>query len=217
MTFPFGPGFPPAPVTPFYGMLNGVPGPGRISGVGAVYPPHWSFIDAIVTAMSTTSTRLYYIPYYVDQIFQFTGIKTRNQSAAQAGNTYRCGIYAINTTTFLPGALLQDCGEVTLTGAVAERTLASSFTPTYIGWHFLAIHANQVSSMAKSASSVNAATSGGYDGINMGYVFGIPALNGSYASFGAYYVDTAYGALASTAVAPTGIVIEAPSIAPYRT
>lgn len=194
----------------------GVPPLGTISGAAVLYPPHWAIVDSNeVATLTTTATRLYFIPYYFSEVVSFTGLKSRNSGAADNGKTYRCGVYQKSPTTNLPSTLIQDCGEVTLTGASAERTLATAFTPAYIGWHYLAFHANTGAVMVRMASQMPFSDAGIPGGISLSNAFGVSAAN--VRQFGAYYVDTAYGALASTAVAPTAVTNLSPVLMPYRT
>lgn len=199
------------------GTFAGVQPLGAFAGVGNRFPPHWATINSLGGGLATTATRLYYVPYYFNEMRAFTGLKSYNTGSGDNGETFRMGVYrAALLSSGLRGApstLLADCGQVTLTGAAAERTLASSFTPDYVGWHFLALHAN-------SAFSIAAIQNIGSSDVpnSMRNAFGNNAIVASgTASFGAFYVDTAYGALASTAVAPTAVTDLGPLVVPYLT
>lgn len=202
------------------GSFNGVKPLGAISGCGISYPPHWAVI--VTNGIATTATRLYYIPYYFEEVRAFTGIRTENFGAADNGDTYRCGVYQATLLSTGsrggPGALIADCGQVTLTGASAIRTLASSFTPAYVGWHWLAFATNLSATMSSMSNASSTAANGYGSPMYMGFgVSSISIATAGTQTFGALYVDTTYGALASTAVAPTALTAVAPTIAPYLT
>ena len=201
------------------GSFFGAPPLGTIAGAAVIYPPHWAVLDSAVTDLTTTSTRLYYIPYYFSEVVSFTGLKSRNTGTGDNGDTYRCGVYQKSASTNLPSTLVQDCGEITLTGAAADRTLAVAFSPAYVGWHYLAFHANQAATMHRMYSAIAISAAGISSGIGLSGAFGTAAIGNSAAvqGFGAYYVDTAYAALASTAVAPTAATPVAPTLCAYRT
>lgn len=204
------------------GVLGGIPPFGTVAGCACLYPPHWALIDDVVAALTTTATRLYFIPYYFQDIVAYTGIKTRNNGAGDNLDTYRVGVYQKSVSTNLPTTLIQDLGEVTLSGAAADRTLAVSFTPAYIGWHYLAMHFNQGSAMQRMLSALYTTNVGSVSGMQhiAGALFGTAGTSASVlgnGGFAAFYIDTAYGALAATAVTPTAVTSAAPSIYPYRT
>lgn len=202
-------------------LVLGAPPFKSLSGVGGIVPPHWGVIDYATIGFSTTATRLYYIPYYFSEIVTFTGLKMRNGGTGDNGEVLRLGAYQATTPNGgLPTSLIVDAGEITLTGAAADRTLASSWTTPYVGWGFLAYHANTAAQVVAISTRATISNVGQYMPNPATNVFGLGSLdvNSTTASgFGAYYVDTTYTALASTAVAPTGIVTVAPVVAPYRT
>ena len=203
------------------GAFNGVQPLGAFAGVNNQYLPHWGIVERS-TGLTTTATRLYYIPYYFNEMREFTGLKTRNNGAGDNTDTFRMGVYkaTLNSTGTrgAPSTLLVDCGEVTLTAAAAERTLASAFTPDYVGWHFLAFHANQAAAMSALQVNFYSSSVGTIVANTTKYSFG-GSVSNDFTALGvaAYYVDTAYGALASTAVAPTATTTIAPIVAPYLT
>lgn len=198
--------------TPF----DGAAAPFPISGVGGIFPPHWAALLTISTGLSTTATRLYFIPYYFPAIVQYTGLKTRNLGTGDNAKVFRMGVYQASPTTGLPSTLIVDAGEVTLSGAAADRTLATAWTPPYIGWGYLAHHANAIVDIANICDQT---TGSNVYNNQPNRLFGIgstqPSL--SAANFGSYYVDTTYGPLAANAVAPTAITNIAPAVLPYRT
>lgn len=175
------------------GPIGGAPLPKIMSGAGI--KPHIFQVDAS-SGLTTTATRLYYVPIYLPQIYTFAGMKTRNGNTSDNGDTFRMGLYA-EATAGGPGSLVNDCGEVTLDASAAIRTLSSSFSNTAIGWHYMAFHSNQavLINQMKVATANNVGSGGD----------GMPVLtfDVSAGAKAVLYVDTAYGALASTAVAPT--------------
>lgn len=204
------------------GKFGGIPSLAPFAGVAGLHPPHWAHLEHSIATMNTTATRLYYIPIYFEDIRAYTGIKSYNHGAGDNGDTFRMGVYQATLTSSgnrsSPSSLVADCGEVTLTGAAAERTLASAFTPAYVGWHYLAFHANQAANMRMMTNTTSVGADGQYHP-GLKYHFGATAVTNDYNAIGiaAFYVDTTYGALASTAVAPTGFVTQAPTCVPYLT
>lgn len=207
------------PTNAFYGAKAPIP----ISGVNGIWLPHWATIDTAV-GITTTATRLYYIPYYFPVTnLSYTGLKTRNTGAGDNGEVYRVGVYQASFTTGLPSTLVADVGEVTLTGAAATRTTASSWTAPYVGWGFLCLHANTACALQALSNVNSGGSAAGYVANTLARTMfptsDIDATTNAInaGTFAAYYVDTAYGALASTAVAPTAFTNLAPIVAPYRT
>ena len=157
------------------------------------------------TTLTTTATRLYYVLTYVWEARSFQGCATHNSGAGDNGDTYRTGIYTHSATNG-PTTLLHQFGEVTLTGAASERLQSSSFSVTTPGFYWLAFHANQAAAMARQRATTYQESGAGY-----GPPVWTPAFAGFVASPWAQVttmgiirsVDTAYGSLASTAVAPT--------------
>lgn len=180
------------------GPIYGAPHIGYDTGLA--YHPHYMLVG-VGAGLTTTSTRAYYMPFFVAEAVTFSSIKTVNTGAGDNGDTYRVAIYA-NDGTAGPGTLILDAGQVTLTGASAVRTLSVSIDLTAYGgsWVWVMVHCNQAASMGEMtavAATVGAqnmvASFGGFD-------FSVAAYD--YNKF-VRYVDTAYGAAASTAVAPT--------------
>lgn len=199
-------------------MLDGIPAFGPIAGVGAIFPPHWATLTN-ANALTTTTNRLYYIPYYFQAVRAYTGLKLYNNNTGDNGDKCRAGVYQFNATTGLPTSLVIDAGEVTFTGAAAIRTLAASFSPAYVGWHCLAIHFNAAVDMQWVSTLESLSAAGLAVGFPAKNGFGVstPVLGSGASTFGAYYVDTAYGALAANAVAPTAISTQGPGVYPYIT
>jgi hypothetical protein len=190
--------------------MGGVAPPKTMAGMG-MGP---AYAVATEAAITTTATRLYYIPIYFPRDESWAGIKTYNGGSGDNGETYRVGVYEEGANGG-PATLLVDCGEVTLNATWAVRTSASSFTVEE-GWYYFAVHHNAATSM--------------YGICNRQRVSGV-AYAGALSSGGSMpqfnppdnrevnvfpYVDTTYGALASSAVAPTASTQTAPSILAYK-
>ena len=197
------------------GSFNGVLPPIWMAGTHVF--PSWCIDDP--AALTTTATRLYYYPIYLDRVVAFAGARTFNSGAGDNGEVYRVGVYA-EATAGGPGALAKDFGEVTLTGAAALRTLASAWTNARPGWYYIAVHADSAFAIYAFRSIVSISS--------VGYVAtyiargSIGALNPGSAEWATpadgyqfMYVDTAYGALAATAVAPTNSTPAAPAVRLY--
>lgn len=197
-----------------YGLASGVALPKIMSGAGI--SPDYA-LQHVSNPLTTTATRLYYVPIYLDAITTFAGFKTYNSGAGDSGDVYRVGIYG-EATAGGPGALLNDCGEVTLTGAAALRTSASSFSNTSIGWHYLAFHAQDAAAMYSMSGRLGLSGVGLVNGAKTDALpqIGIPIVAAAANdSFPFLYVDTTYGALASTAVAPTASTQKVPIMQVY--
>lgn len=212
------------PFAQFGGALYGVNAPVPFSGVGGIFTPHWAQLD-ITNVFATTATRLYYVPYYFPSIgFTYTGLKSYNTGTGDSGDKFRLGVYTANLATGMPQSLVIDAGEATLSGSAAEITLAAAFAAPLKGWAWLCLHSRD--SLAIAPLSTRWAVTGVGNvtpNLAMG-MFGLAAIADGTASatppgaqFGAVYVDTTYGALASTAVAPTAISPRGPTVAPYKT
>lgn len=180
---------------------------------GANLGPHYVFTSATLTS---NANDLYYIPIYVPEIATWAGIKFQNSSAGDNTEVIRFGIYQ-EASGGGPGSLLADLGTVTLDASSAQRTLASSWTNTYIGWHYIAVH-------FQSATGVNACAAQATDS-SAGRVTptpsaGMPQITLSFSTYISasvfLFVNTAYGALASTAVTPTSSTTTAPYVLIYR-
>jgi len=193
---------------------------------GGVQPPKWMtgvergphYVADHPTGQATTATRLYYYPIYFDAPVSLAGCRTFNSSAGDNGETYRVGMYT-ESSNGGPGTLITDFGQTTLTAAAAVRTLVESCAIPSPGWYYAAIHFNTACSMYSYGAVVDPSAT------SVGFLFGTNArLIGSLSTIGfadpevpfAFYVDTAYGALASTAVAPTASVMKAPAIRFYK-
>lgn len=186
--------------------LFGITNTGFMGGAPPSYVTNWAYRPQgqyynQSTTVTTTATRLYYVPFRVWEQHTFSGVKTFNSGAGDTGETWRQGIYS--HTTSGPGSLLVDFGQGTLTAASAGRTLSASVSlAPGVYWH--AFHANTAAAWYAFTSSASAVGQFGYD---MQAFVGTPSwadgVTSSSAECNHLYVDTAYGALASTAVAPT--------------
>jgi hypothetical protein len=212
MTWPFPPSVGAPAVSAPNAPFNGTNTPTWQTGVER--GPNWVFDAA--AAMTTTATRLYYYPMYFDRAEVLAGVKTLNGGAGDNGETYRVGLYFDNGATGGPGTLAKDFGQVTLTAASAIRTLSNSYTMIAPGWYWIAVHHNTACSMAAFRAGVVA--SGVAPARNIGALNNTSTTDewqqGLLLPF--FYVDTAYGALAATAVVPTNSAAEAPAVRIYK-
>ncbi len=163
------------------------------------------FTTPIAGGTTTTATRLYYMPILIFKGHVFTACETFNASAGDNGEKYRVGIYTHGTAG--PGTLVGSFGEVTLTGAEAVRELTANVTVPKSGLYWLAVHFESATVMQCVNAANKQLTAAGYLPSMMpqallGYKSATTALTDPLNSM-TLYVDTTYGALASTAVAPT--------------
>jgi len=182
------------------GPMNGAPFPGYRTNV-AVWP---HYVTKAGATLATTATRAYYAALYVNEGATFASVRLSNQSSGESGNKLRVAVYA-NDGTSGPGTLIQDIGEITLTASVARRTITTTIDlSAYAGrWVWVMVHMKEASSMYDMRSSVTAGESTNGAGIFGSFEDGF-AGSGSSNAF--CYVDTAYGAAASTAVTPTNSI-----------
>jgi len=186
--------------------MQGAPFIGYHTGVK--YAPH--YIAKAGATLSVPSTRMYYAPYLVQEEVAFASIVTYNAGAGDNGDTYRLAIYA-NDGAVGPGTLIQDIGQVTLTGAAASRVLTATIDlRAYVGkWVWVMFHANQAIDM-EDMSCLPVAEYIPQIAIGFG-LLGDVGSTGSDLPRPFRFVDTAYGAAASTAVAPTTTTLAAPA------
>jgi len=193
------------------GPFNGVKPPNFVTGTRYTSPVAMN--DSAGT-LTTTATRLYYYQTYIWQARDFASIETENGGAGDNGDTYRVGVYTHGTSG--PDQLVKDFGEVTLTGAAAKRLLTpgAAMTIGAPGWYWFAFHANQAAVMVRCFGVGQMISLVGYRGVNTSSAFlgQITGTSDSTDNQFCRYVDTAYGALASTAVAPTAQTNLAPAI-----
>lgn len=185
--------------------------------VGSQRGPHWC-VDGSAS-FTTTATRLYYYPMYFDRAEILAGARTFNFGAGDTGETYRVGLYFDNGSNGGPGTLAKDFGEVTLTAASALRTLANSYSMVSPGWYWIAVHHNAATAMY-SFTAMLQVTAAGYILPNAARLIGSVTSTSEFGSPAStqpfWYVDTSYGALASTAVTPTASTDFAPAVRFYK-
>jgi len=171
---------------------------------GAYYlPVGYAQRDAAITC---TATRCSYVPLIIWENRTFSGVSVYNTSAADTGKKIRIMVFRDDLSTGGPGTLEKDFGEITLTAAAALRTLSSSWAAV-TGVYWLAFWSD-------SATNVEGMAPFDFQSI-VGYSLSpsiscfVGSLNapvtgdtGNLHTF-SHYVDTAYGAAPSTAVAPT--------------
>lgn len=155
--------------------------------------------------LAVAATRIHYTPFPVLEAgATFNRCYTYNQSAADTGEKYRTGVYADDGSAG-PGTLILSFGEVTLDGASSLRTQTISLDlSAYNGqivW--LAEHHESATSMFDmTCDTVAVGTPAAYFGPLLGSISN-SFLTAGLAFYPSRTVDTAYAALASTAVAPT--------------
>lgn len=184
------------------GSFGGVAPPLFLSG--KVYIPHWMFSSG--GTATVVANQIMYIPYFVPRTTTFAGAKAYNQGAGDNGKKMRIAVYG-EAAAGGPGALLKDFGEITLTAASAERTLANSVTLSGPAWVYLACNFDTTPAMFAMRPSFFSSNVGISTGLNFGHQFGSFGLQVSTTALsnmpGVDYVASAYGAFASTAVTPT--------------
>lgn len=170
-----------------------------------------------LSTISYSANDLIYIPIWISEISTWAGIKTRNGGAGDSGDVYRVGIYA-EASTGGPGSLIRDCGTVTLDASAAIRTTASSFSNTYIGWHYLAVHFQNAILMSHMVCEAQDSAVARYP-LNVA-AQAMPSISDAMNSWGGQspipFINSAYGSLASTAVTPTSTITSCPQIRIYR-
>ena len=185
-----------------------VKGGGSVTAAGAgppayvtswYYPPQCGAMDPGTTGVTTTDTRLYYIPIFIFQTHTFTNMAVYNSGAGDSGDDVRLGVYS-HHASYGPRTLEVDMGEVSF-GASAAKTEATAGTIALTkGWWWIAVHCNGAADMYAIRSRVASSMLW-----RLQADFGVPAVNSATLDCvnGFPYVDTTYGALATNAVAPT--------------
>lgn len=182
------------------GIALGATPPKLFSGQGLM--PHYT---EQVSSTGLTATRAYYIPIFIPYIETFAGLKTHNGNTGDNGEKYQNAIYD-EADAGGPGSLLNNFGEITLDATSAERSAASSWTNTYIGWHYVMVHFESATNM-EYMTTTNQPSSG----MPSWQIAATPTDRNVFS-----YVDTAYGAPAATAVAPTAGETVAPAVMLYK-
>ena len=193
------------------GPVFGVKPPNYITGNRYVSS---AAINDEAAALTTTATRLYYYPIYIWQGRSFASVETENTGVGDNGDTYRVGVYTHGTSG--PDQLVKNFGEVTLTAAASKRLLTpgAAMNISQAGWYWLAFHTNLAAAMVRCFGVGQLITLAGYRGIDpsASFIGRIAGTSDSTTNNFCRYVDTAYGALAATAVAPTADTNLAPAI-----
>lgn len=204
------------------GSYGGAPPPGRVSGF-TYLPTNYHLIGSVASAAALND--MYYYPMWIQKTQTFSGAKLWNGGAGDNTKLIRIGVYTDNNG---PASLVHDFGAITLTGASALRTLASSVTLAGPAWYWIC-HASQ----AFTYTSMGFQTGLSGVGVEVPSPFITQAFGYSLSTQPSgtaltnipcgFYVSTAYGAMASTAVAPTseisanyaGGVINCPMVGLY--
>lgn len=185
------------------GIYGGVKPPRYLSG--KVYIPQ--HVLASSGTLAVTATRRYYVPFFCSFTQTFAGMKTYNSGVGDNGKKIRMGVYN-EATTGGPGTLVAEVSETTLTGASAIRTATGSMTLIGGQMYFLCFTSDTAPTMhvmghfTSAAGSVAPAPFSTQHGI---FTWDVGSTDSRTQPLGDY-VDTAYGALPSTAVAPTASV-----------
>lgn len=186
------------------GVFGGIPAPSYMTGCS--YIPH--YIQATGVTVSTNANDLFYFPFFARKTQTFAGAKTFNQSAGDTGEKIRIGVYTDSASG--PTTLVKAFGEITLGAASAEQTLSSSQSLTGPAWYWLAIHFDSATAMFGMASIQGVTAAGAVLPNILSSQLGTIGLQvnttASSNRFCGMLVNTAYGSLASTAVAPTSTV-----------
>lgn len=161
---------------------------------------------ALSSNNSTTVNRCNYFPLPIWEAHTFQGASVFNAGAGDNGEKFRLMVFRDDGSGGGPGTLEKDFGEVTLTAASAIRTLTSSWVAAP-GMYWGAVWGDSVSSMISMAPWQEDTKCMLLDlGAEMGY---FTPLGNNQIVYG-MYVDTAYGAAPSTAVAATATLTSAP-------
>lgn len=115
------------------GLFYGAQSPKKATGRYFI-PPHMVILPSGQT-VTTTAARYYIAPFYVEQVTTFAGAWTINSGVGDNGDKVKIAAYS-EATAGGPGALAKSFGEVTLSGASAARTFASSWSANP-GWYYL--------------------------------------------------------------------------------
>lgn len=89
--------------------------------------------------LTLTAARYYYAYHHVDRLETFSGVKFKDSGTGNNGKKVKIAAFTIDEETGAISTLAKDFGEVTLDGTAGIETMASPWTPSYIGWHILAL------------------------------------------------------------------------------
>lgn len=192
------------------GSLN-APGAGPAAYVDDwYYPSQCGVMDPSSKTMTTGVARLYYCPIFVFQTHTFTNAAIYNSGAGDSGETVKVGLYT-HSSLVGPNSLVVDWGTFTVAGAAAAKIAATADANAKCpkGWYWLALHANTAIAFNALSSIIGTTTVYQFQPD-----FGVPAVDSATLDCknGFPYVDTTWGALASTAVAPTTCTSTMPKI-----
>lgn len=93
--------------------------------------------NASSDTVATTAARYYVVPFFLERPTTFAGAWCYNGGAGDNGDKVKIAAYN-ESSAGGPGTLAKSFGEVTLTGAAAVRTFASSWSASP-GWYYLEI------------------------------------------------------------------------------
>jgi len=111
----------------------------------------------IVAGTFTVTANVYYeIPIYIARVEAFAGVKFRNSGTGNNGDKVKVAMYQENADG--TRTRVKDFGEATLDGSAAIRTLASSWTPSSIGWYFIRIVADDAVAFTGACSTARLST-----------------------------------------------------------
>lgn len=111
------------------------------------------------TTVTLTASRYYYAYQYIDRLETFSGVKFKDSGVGNNTKKVKIAAFTIDQTTGALGSLAKNFGEVTLDAVAGIETMASSWTPTYIGWHILALTSDSnpvICAMARSWTETTA-------------------------------------------------------------
>lgn len=186
-----------------------VPGAGPLRYVsGWHYPLNSGVVDPGTQTLTTTNTRIYYMPFYVFESHLFTLATVYNSGTGDDGDDVRFAIYS-HHRSYGPRTLKLDFGEITFDGTADSQ--ASEAGEAYLtrGWWWGALHCNGAADMYAIRSRV--ASSQMLRGQNE---IGVPSVTAAAADDANFfpYVDSTYGAFATNAVAPTDVTSIVPKV-----
>ncbi len=184
-------------MTTFSGLFGGG------GGTGIYTAPHMGYASGkyynvtalkagtATTASALTGNQVYYTPVYLHSDVSLDAIVFENTGTSDSGRKVRVGIYSNQGGA--PGALVVAAGEITIgaSGAMNQGSIAT--TPLARGWYWFA---------TLTDGSVTARVSTAANGLEA--TWGLQgAASASTGLALVNYASLTYGALPSTATAPT--------------
>jgi hypothetical protein len=201
------------------GPLDGVTPPPIMSGKFVLPDGYFRGENNTVTL---TAARYYYALKYISRIETFSGVKFHDSGTGNNGKKVKIAAFSISSLTGALSAVAKNFGEVTLDATAGIETLASSWTPTYIGWHVLALTSNSnpvIYSMARGArnSEVGQQPVDVYDSrlgtFATDFFSAITSVNRLY-NHGDYAAGTYPNFPEATPLAPTASIVDAANTFP---